>query len=175
MTYLPTMGTIDSTHFNSTRYPGVCKPTDFPTLEVFKEMQYQLDRLAEGRKLAKIAIDGDIGPGTMKLVKATGPWMMVDTSSCASVAQYADVISAGAQKKADDLGVPAKITTPATFAKPSILAPTGAIVVAPPGQMGAGASIGDAFKGLGTAGMLAVGAAIVGIGYFVTTKMKKAK
>lgn len=174
MTYLPTMGALTADKF--VNRSGICKPTDFPTLYIFQEMQYQLDRVAQGKGIAKIAPDGDIGPATLKLVGQTGPYMMVDAMSCPSVAASADMILAEAKKKADELGVPAKITVPATFKKPSIVAPSGAIVAAPPGPaMGAGASIVDTVKSLGTVPLVALGAGVVAIGYMLTKKRKGRK
>ncbi len=166
--YLSVMGAIDASKFVVTS--GVAKPKDFPTLYIFQEMQHQLDRVAQAKNIAKIAPDGDIGPATLRLVAAAGPFMMVDASSVASVAANADQILTLAKAKADGLGAPEKVTTPVVIKQPSISTPTGPVAAPPMPPVGAGASVMDTFKSLGTVGMLAGGAAIIGVGYYLTKK-----
>ncbi len=173
MTYLP-QGAIEATAF--VNKSGICKPRDFATLYIFQEMQHQLDRVAQGKSLPKIAPDGDIGPATVSLVMKTGPYnaMMAQAATCDSVAAHADSILTEAKAKADALGVPDKVTTPVIVKAPAIISATGGSVVAPPNPVGAGASVMDSVKSLGTVGVLAIGAGVVVIGY-VLTKKKKGK
>lgn len=175
MTYLPAvaaLGDLDtSAPINFVTRSGICKPSDFPSLYIFQEMQHQLDRVAQGMNIAKIACDGDIGPATLSLVAKTGPFMMVNASDCSSVAQNAATILSQAKTKADGMGVPDKVTTPITVTAPSITTSSGATIKAPPmPPVGAGASVMDTFKSLGTVGMIAAGAAVVGVGYMLTKK-----
>lgn len=170
MTYLP-QGAIEATAF--VNKSGICKPRDFATLYIFQEMQHQLDRVAQGKSLPKIAPDGDIGPATVSLVMKTGPYnaMMAQAATCDSVAAHADSILTEAKAKADALGVPDKVTTPVIVKAPAIISATGGSVIAPPGPgIGAGASVMDSFKSLGTLGIVALGVGVVGIGYILTKK-----
>jgi hypothetical protein len=168
MTYFP-MGTIDASKFNSTKYPGVCKPMDNDTLQVVYDLQNQLNRLAKMKGAALIAVDGDIGPGTVALATKLGPWshfasMMetaapISTSSCTDVAQNADAIAAGAKSQADSLGAPEKVSGPAPAKPPTIITPSGQEVKGP---APAGASLLDSFKNLDTTTMLVLGGILVG-------------
>jgi hypothetical protein len=168
MTYFP-MGDISTSDFNSTKYPGVCKPSNFATLAVFKELQYQLNRLAQGLNMPKIAVDGDIGPGTIKLVSAIGAQrLLVDASTCVSIATKADTLTSVAKQQATALGVPDKISAPSPPQTPSIITPAGAIVPQP-----AAASLSDAFRNMGTPTLIALGVGVVAVGYVVAKDMKK--
>jgi len=173
--YLPTgdipSGSISASDFNSTKFPGICKPTNFDALDKFKEMQRQLNRIAQVKRMTMIAVDGDIGPSTLRLVQSTGPYMMVphvgvDPASCSFVAMNALVIAAQAKSAADAAGVPAKISQPRPSSPPSIVTPSGAIV---PQKT----SIFDAFENMSTPMMLVLGAAVVGGAYYFTRKNGK--
>lgn len=168
--YISAMGAIDASKFLLTS--GVAKPRDFATLYIFQEMQHQLSRVAHGKNLPKVAPDGDVGPATVKIVTSTGPYasMSFQTPTVERIAASADAILAEAKSKADAMGVPEKVTTPVTVKPPAIVTPSGGTQVAPPKPVGAGASVMDTFKSLGTIGMLAAGAAVVGAGYYLTKK-----
>jgi len=169
MTYFPTMGSIDAGSFNAARFPGVAYATNPTTHAVFMDLQKQLNRMSYGRKLpTRIAIDGKIGEGTRALAKGLG---FGSTDTVGSVAMNADSILAGAKAWADTAGVgedvPApKPATPPMFydAKIDKLTP------------GAGASILDSFKDMfkdmSNTTKIALAAAAVGIGYYVTKKPK---
>lgn len=172
MTYLPSLGSIDASKFNCTKYPGVCKPMDFVTLDLVRDMQDQLNRIAKVKGLKLIAVDGDIGPGTVALAKATGPWMMVDTSSPMGIATGADALFEAAKKVADSLNAPAKVSPPIPPKAPSIITSTGLELKAPPR---AGASMLDSVKNLGMPTLLLLGVGVVGVGYYATRKGKKRK
>lgn len=167
--YLPTgdiPGSLGPSDFKSVA-PGICKPTNFGALDALKEMQRQLNRVAQAKNLAKISIDGDVGPATSQLVRATGAYFMVDPADCMSIATNALTITAQAKGAADAAGVPSQVASPKPPSTPSIIAPTGAIVPQP-----MAASAADAFKNMSTTMMLLLGAGVVGVGYFVTRKKK---
>ena len=167
MTYFPAMGSIDAGSFNATKFPGAAYATNPTTHALFMDMQKQLNRMSYGRKMpTRIAVDGMIGEGTRALAKALG-FGGTDTNS--SMALNADSITAGAKAWADSVGVgedvPApKPKTPPMFydAKIDKLTP------------GAGASILDSFKDmfkdLSMTTKIALAAAAVGIGYYLTRK-----
>lgn len=147
--------------------PSLCKPTNFGALDAVKEMQRQLNRAAQAKNISKITIDGDIGPATLRLVAATGPYMVVDSSSCSSVGTNALAITAQAKSVANAAGVPAQITQPKPPSPPSIVAPSGAIVAQP-----MAASVGDSLKNMSTTTMILLGVGVVGAGYFLTKGKK---
>jgi len=177
MTYLPTMGSIDASNFNSTKYPGICKPTNRPTLDSIVEMQNQLNRVAQKLYVTKIAPDGDVGPATVGLfgkVRKIAP-VLAPMSNCIDVAQNADLIADAARAFANMAGVPATVSAPKPSRPPSFLnAATGADIAVPNAGGGGGASLTDAFKGMSTTTMAVLGAVAVAVGYFLTRgKMKK--
>jgi hypothetical protein len=168
MTYFP-MGVIDAAKFNCTKYPGICKPMDFLTLDIVRDMQMQLNRIAKMKNLKMVAIDGDIGPGTMALaakcdigIAAGGP--------VSGFALIADVVRDTARAKADALGAPATVSGPVPAKAPTIINAAGVEIKAPPMV---GASLVDSVKNLGMPTLLALGAAAIGAGYFLTKGSKK--
>jgi hypothetical protein len=174
MTYLPTMGDTDLYKFNCTKYPGICKPTDFGTLDIVRDMQNQINRIAKVKGLKLIAVDGDIGPGTVAAVAAINPFLAplsFSTSSNTAVVIHIVDIAIRAKAVADGLGAPEKVSAPIPAKAPAIIMPSGIEVKAPPMV---GASMIDAVKNLGMPMLLLLGAAAVGVGYYVTKK-KKAK
>lgn len=126
MPYLQ-LGSVDASNFNSTKYPGVCKPSNTATLQTFKTLQAQLNRLAEGLSLTKITVDGDIGAGTVGLLSsvksvlgqggvsvdpARNILIQADASSCTAVASNADLLGDAAKGVADQMGVSSTISQP---------------------------------------------------------------
>lgn len=154
--------------WNSTKYPGTCKPSDAYTLGVFKELQMQLNRVAQARSLAKIAVDGDIGPGTVSLAnKAIGA-----PANCVAIAGAADGYTNQAKIMADNAGVPGSVSSPAPT-RPSTLvnAATGVETLAP--STGIAASLTNAFSGMSPLGKaLAIGI-VGGLGYVLLVKPPK--
>lgn len=168
MTYFP-MGTIDASNFNSTKYPGVCKPMNVDTLNQVVDMQQQLNRVAQQKGVAKIAPDGDIGPATVALVNKVKEIVLdltTPSSTCSQVASNADLIANNARMFADTAGVPATVAAPAPPKPPSFITPAGG-EISVPGAGGASASLLD---GMSTTTMILLGVAVVGAGYFLTTK-----
>jgi hypothetical protein len=172
MTYLPTMGDIDLLKFNCTKYPGICKPMDFPTLGIVRDMQNQINRVASAKGMRLIATDGDIGPGTVAAVAAINHFLAplsFDTSSNTAVVLKMVGIAIRAKAVADGLGVPAMVSAPIPAKAPAIITPTGIEIKAPPMV---GASALDAVKNLGMPTLLLLGAAAIGAGYFLTRPTK---
>ena len=69
MTYSP-MGALSSSDWKETGSGSsmTCKPANFTALAAFKELQSQANRVAQMKGYKKIAVDGDLGPGTAALV-----------------------------------------------------------------------------------------------------------
>lgn len=157
---------ITQNDFNSTKIPGTCKPMNFATLDKFKELQRQMNRVAKVRGFSIIAVDGDIGPGTTSLFNK----IFAQSMTCSQIATLAEAYAAQLKAIADQQGVPATVSAPKPASPPSIISPaTGAIVPQP-----ASASILDAFQNMGispTQLMIVGGLA----GLVIYKKMKKGR
>lgn len=153
--------------FNSTKYPGTCKPSNKSTLDVFRELQRQLNRVAQLRGLGKIAVDGDIGPGTVSLAnKALGA-----PANCTTIAASADGYANQAKIMADNGGAPATVASPVPIRPSTIVnAVTGVEVIAP--RAGIGGSVVDAWKNLTPVGKVAGLAIAGGLGYYLYKRMR---
>lgn len=170
-----TLGSIATSSFNSTKYPGVCKPSTTATLAAFKELQQQLNRVASVKGLPKIAVDGDVGPGTINLaayVKAVAAAdasgsgdladvandvvSIIDTSSCTSLASAADDVAANVQMYATALGANTSVPAPINTSSTVLVSSTGAETKVSSGAANAAASAADAFTALGTTTQLMV-------------------
>mgnify|MGYP001612449738 CR=1 FL=1 len=187
MAYLP-MGDLDASNWNSTRYPGVCKPTNFEALGHFKKLQIQLNRIAQAKGMSKVAVDGDIGPGTIKLAAAIYAAAAADAgissvglystylrtqlagaTSCTALASRADMIATAAEKYANALKVPAQISQPSS-PKPSTIVTSSGEVTAPAQYQGSGSS---GFGTMGTAQKVVAGVALGGLVFFLIQDQKK--
>lgn len=168
MTYLPTMGATDMVvpSFNTTKYPGTCKPANAPTLELVYELQRQLNRVAQMRKLTKIAVDGDIGPGTVKLFNAA----LGTSADCTTIGSQVRAFTAQLGVLAATLGAPAKVPAPAPAKPSTFVDPTTNLDVIAP--KGIAASLSDSI-GLSTPMIAALGVAAVGVGYYVYKRKAK--
>src|SRR5262245_6418938 len=145
------MGDVATDSFNSTKYPGVCKPSTVATLAVFKRLQAQLNRVASVKGIATIAVDGDVGAGTVGLYASLKSALISYASSskdisfafagvaqltaaggsCTSIASVADVIADVADAYADSLGASASPPAPKPIAPPTLVSKTG-VETAPP-------------------------------------------
>ena len=176
MAFFQTLGDLASTDWNSTKYPGVCKPSNFYALGMFQELQMQLNRVADHMGLKKVGVDGDIGPGTLKLLaqcKAKGLGMPFPIDSCDQVAKTAVQISTILRNTADTFGVPAKVSAPAVWHPATIVTPTGDEVKAPDEfQRNASPGISGALSGVG--GLVGAGA-LVAIVYMLHKDRKGAR
>jgi len=174
MTYFP-MGAIDASKFNSTKYPGVCKPMDVATLQIVYDLQNQLNRLAKmiATDRQPIAVDGDIGPGTVSMATRLGLLTLKEQSEggCMAVAQNADSLAATAKKHADELGAPVTVPSPSPSKPPTIITAAGLEIKGPPPS---GASLLDSFKNLDTTTMLALGVVLAGGAFLLLSKPKGA-
>ncbi len=157
--------------WNSTKIPGVCKPSDFSTLAKFKALQEQINRLAQVKGTPKIAVDGDLGAGT---VSAYNKAMGTGLSSCSQLAGAVSAFTAQVRMAADSAGAPSRVSGPAPTTAPSIVTPAGSLVVAPPGAGNPmAASVYDAFGSLGGIGKIAALGIAGGIGYLLLKKKRR--
>lgn len=175
------IGDVASSSFNTTKYPGIAKPGDVATMATFKNLQAQLNRVAQGLTLSKVSVDGDIGPGTKSLLDqvkslfaaggvsvdpARNILMQADTSSVAAIAGQADTLGNAAQAVADQMSVPTKISQPAPIAGTgTIVLPSGTeqrVSVPTP----AAASLLDGLGGLSSTELLVAAGAVGAIVYF---------
>ncbi len=166
MYHLSGLGDVASSDFVNRN--GVCKPTNFETLAKFKALQSQLNRVAQVKGLTKIAVDGDIGPGTLRLLSATG---VTATGDCTAVAIIAEALTAQVQAVANAAGAPEKVSSPAPASTPSIVNVTTGIVTPQP----AAASVSDAFGRMSQTQMIIAAAAIGGVAYLTLGKKRRAR
>jgi lysozyme family protein len=182
------LGTIDTSHFNSTKYPGICKPSDLPTLTLFKNLQAQLNRIAQAAALSKVTVDGDIGPGTIALLQKVAAWLgqggvsvdparniliQADTSSCVAVASNADTLGNAANGVANTLGVPSKITQPSSGSS-TLVSSSGQVIKVNTPTPAASAGLLGALGGLDTTTLLLIAAGLGAAVYFTGPKKKAA-
>lgn len=185
------LGAVDPSHFNCTKYPGICKPSDFATLAIFKNLQAQLNRVAQALGFKKVTVDGDIGSGVTSLLSQIAAnlsqgGVSVDPArniliqaggyQPTEAAANADTLGNAAQGVADQMSVPAKISQPssgssvlvsATGAETSISTPTPA-----------SASLLDSLGGLGGLSATTILALAAGAGvlvYMAESKGSKTK
>lgn len=155
--------TVSTGDFDSTRYPGICKPTNETALNRVLFFQRQLNRVAQMKNLPKIQVDGDVGPATLKLWNAVMGTSATDCSGIA-LAVVSEAISLKAQ--ADSVNIPADVPSP-TLTKPPSYAPSGKpdITVRTP-ETGIIATLG----GLPTPVKLALVAVVGVVGYKMSKK-----
>ncbi|HMG58030.1 MAG TPA: hypothetical protein VK601_31230 [Kofleriaceae bacterium] len=154
-----------------TNIGGVCKPQNFPALAASRELQNQLNRVAQMKGFSKISSDGAIGPGTLTLFRqvqaiAAGS-VMGDASACTGIAPDVDVLSVQVKAVADSLGAPATVSGPLFSNPPSILTKSGKTVVPPDaGVLGMLGQLSGVEK-------IAIVGLAGGIGYLLMTGAKK--
>ncbi len=174
------MGEVSSSNYNTTRYPGIAKPTNLSTLETFMELQRQMNRYAQGRGAGaqKIAVDGDIGPSTQKLWRLL--WSMVGPSPLTSydykqIAAVSDTAGPQLRSMADALNVPGTVTSPKPSKPPSIYQPsTGTEVTAPPSS-GAGGGIMASITSMSPNLQMAAGVGVAAVLFLALRKKKGRK
>ncbi len=164
-------GSVSAADYTSVN--GVCKARNFPALAAAKELQAQLNRVAQMKKLGKIAVDGAIGSGTLTLFRAVqtaaGGAVMGDASACMNVAADSDVLSEQVKLFADSLNAPAKVSAAASLSYPSIVTKSGKTVVPPD------AGITGDLASMSTIERLAIVGVAGAIGYLVYTGAKRRK
>lgn len=167
-------GGLTPADFNSTKFPGVCKPTNQKALDKILEYQRQLNRLAHQKGFAKIAVDGDVGPATLQLLGKVSPANA--GSSCLNAAVSADMMTPIFKQQADAAGVPATVAGPRPATPPSYITPTGTVIKGSVlSSSGAGASLIDAFGSMSPGQKVLAAALLGGIGYFGYKELKKGK
>ena len=164
-------GSVTSADYTSVN--GVCKARNFPALTVAKELQAQLNRVAQMKKLSKVAVDGAIGPRTLTLFRAVqtaaGGAVMGDPSNCMGVAADADVLSEQVKLFADSLNAPAQVSAAVSLSYPSIVTKSGKTVVPPD------AGITGGLASMSSIERLAIFGVAGAIGYLVYTGAKRRK
>lgn len=110
---------MQASDFNCTRYPGVCKPTNANALAITQECQRQLNRVAQAKGLAKITVDGDVGPKMLALAKSA----MGVTGGVKELALGVDSLSVMAATVATSNNVPATVSQPKPIVQPSYIPP----------------------------------------------------
>lgn len=150
---------------------GVCKPGDALTLERFKAMQAQMNRVASAFSLTKIGVDGDIGPKTLTLLSKISAKMSLTnptelalantaSSDCNAVARDAGTIQYLAKAVADARGIGAAVASPAPSRPPSISTPAGPIALPPTAHTGIAAQL----SAMPTTHKLALGVGVLALG-----------
>jgi hypothetical protein len=181
------LGVIDTTHFNSTKYPGVCNPSDADTLAVFKNLQAQLNRVAQAGGIAKVTVDGSIGPATVALLAKIVSFLTDSTPSvdparnillgtagyqCTDIASNADMLGNAAQGVADAMSIPPKVSQPSGAS--TLVSSTGAttkITTATP----AAASLVDSLQGMDPMTLLMAAGAVGAVIYFSGGKKRRSR
>lgn len=157
--------------WNSTKYPGTCKPSDFATLAKFKAFQEQLNRVAQAKGFSKIAVDGDLGPGTVALARQV---TQSNQLTCSTIAGQISTFTATVRTLADSLAAPSKVSGPKPVTPPSIVNAAGQVQLAPPGAGNPmAASLYDAWAGIPTVGKVAAVGVLGGIGYMLLKKKRR--
>ncbi len=151
---------------------GVCRAQNLPALTAVRQLQGQLNRVAQVKGYSKIAADGTIGPATLALFRlvqtAAGPGtIMGDASACINIGADSDVLGQQVQSYADALGAPAVVSPALSLGVPSIVTRSGQTVLAPD------AGIAGSLARLSGTEQLALLAVAGGIGYLLITKKKK--
>jgi len=190
---------LGSVSFNSTSYPGTCKPSDLATLAIFKNLQAQLNRIVyaynkiTGNNAALISVDGDIGPGTMQQVEEVQALLTADTSmdvyptagmikaqstsSCSDVANNAETLVAAAQAVADTIGAPASISQPSSGSSTlvSSMGKSTTVHTPTPANNGIATSLTDLVSGLDTTTLLLLAAGAGAVIYYSGKKGRRSK
>lgn len=176
---------------------GIAKPTDQATLDLFKELQRQLNRVASKKGIYTIAVDGDIGDGTKALAVKVQAAAAVDRNlwasapsdtlkadiidklttlaatkmSVESIAQNAIGIYANVKAYADQLAAPPSVPSPKPASPPAVYnLATGTAV-----PQAASASLVDGWRNLGTGAQLGIIGALGVAAVFMIPKKKKRK
>ncbi len=95
---------------NYTVKGDICLPNNATVLALWKNLQTQINRLAVVQGVAKIAVDGRIGPGTAKAYSAVTGQPLTASVNLAAAASSGMVSNLKA--KADSAGAPAVVPTP---------------------------------------------------------------
>jgi hypothetical protein len=179
------LGTVDDNQFNSTTYPGICRPSNKGALAIFKNLQAQLNRVAQGAGLSKITVDGDLGNATLALFGKIAAFlsqggvsidparnMLIQAGAygCVEIARNADALAMAATGVANQMNIPPKISQPSgvsTIAMPG--GGTQKITTPTP----AAASLVDSLSGMDPTTLLMAAGAVGAVIYFSGGKGKR--
>lgn len=181
------MGDVASDQFNSTKYPGICKPSTASALAIFKRLQTQLNRVAYAKGIATISVDGDLGGGTLGLFAKVKPTIVqyligdgnpiiaglvgaADTSNCSAVASMADVIANAADACATALKSPSSPPAPKPTKQPMLVLADGT-EKAPP----VGSNLLAAFESAPNYQKFALLGVLGGAAFFVIKKKRRGR
>lgn len=126
---------------------GACKPNDAATLEAFRNLQRQANRVNKALGGAgPVAADGVIGRKTVEAVKAAGRaasarlsvttrGAILAVTSCDSLARIADVLGEELRSIADAAGAPKSVASPAPNYTATV-SPDGSVSVQEAGLFG---------------------------------------
>ncbi len=168
MGYLSMGDTAGAPAFNCTKYAGVCKPSDQATLKLFQELQRQLNRAAAAKGMAKISVDGDIGPGTRSLAHAVGLIGVSAGTPTSTIAAGCVLFTSLARGLADEAGVAVSIAQPAAGKPPTIVMANGAEYTAPPTSIFGGGVLGS----MSTGQKVAAAGCVAAIGFLLLNPRK---
>lgn len=85
------------------RGPQICRPRNPRTLQIFTELQEQVNRVARVDGFPEIAVDGDIGPETIKGVENA---LGMSADNCDQIAYGAAGLAEDLKMTADEAGEP---------------------------------------------------------------------
>lgn len=181
------MGAVSASDF--VKRGSVCKPANSATLAIFKDMQSQLNRVAQAVGVSKIAVDGDIGNGTLYLLSNIASKMNSinamevalaneASNNCSTVAARAETIAYFAKAVANARGVSSSVSQGGgggggggSSSAPPVTIPPGTATVPGPA---AGGGIMASISSMGTLekAAVAVGAVAVGVALFGKKKRR---
>lgn len=161
---------------------GICKPTGSASLELFKDLQRQMNRCLDAMGSAKIAVDGAIGPGTLAALQAisnapsagayglgSSSGFVVNTNDCTSVSNQVLSITTKLSQLADYMGAAASVSSPSPASTPTTVNPVTGVETPQPLT----ASVMDTLNNMSTTEKLGVAGLAVAVGYFAITKGKR--
>jgi len=164
---------LSASDFTS-KFAGVCKPTNEHALLVVQLLQKQINRVSQAKGFTKIAVDGDLGPGTLaafRKVQQSAPSSIPgNAATCMSLA-VPDLhdIAMAVKAHADALGVSATVAQPKPAVPPTFFNPKTQALQTPSSAAG----LVDAFKTMPMPMKIAFGGIFAGIGYFAFFDKKR--
>lgn len=158
--------------FNSTKYPGICKPSNVGTLAAFKNLQTQINRAAAAKGITtRIAVDGDVGSGTTSLLARV--LSLSPTPACTTIASAAPAYAGMCAAIATAAGVAATVPSPAPTTAPTLVLQDGTVQAAPPS--GLSTNLLASWQQLSTPMKIAGVGTLAALGFVVAKKLKKGR
>lgn len=156
---------------------GIAVPMNATTLEVFKGLQRQLNRVLKLKGKALLSVDGRLGPAVVKAIEFSRTLGSVTNVLLRAIltvddaAEHASNVSLAIQGLANSLSAPAAVNDPTPTSPPSLPGPNGSVLHPPADQMALAATTG----GLSLSNPLVLGAAGVALLLLFGGKKKPAK